>query len=368
MPLRDPPAAAWRSLSLNAARFRRDPRWSILKAMGGQLRLRRGDRRRALRFALLGNAIPIGIATATDFSSHEALFFAGAAGGCLAPVIVTLVPRRHRVLFYLGALGGIPALTLMQAGSGGVASGYSVLMMMAMVWFGTQATDRELVAGLGVLSACCYLPMLLIGAPDYPVSWGHATLLVLIGSAVAGSLRAITRETQRLNTRLQEEVVIDDLTGVLNRRGWRDATTRELDQASRAETSIGIVILDLDALKEINDSMGHDEGDRVLRETADRVQASVRSGDLVARLGGDEFAVLLVDADLDRILAVVERLRSVTPSRAVFSAGVAAWNGKESLDELTRRADLALYAAKSTGGDRVEVAPDALGPTAPSRA
>ena len=83
-----------------------------------------------MRFAFIGNVVPIGIATATNFGSHRTVFFLGAAGGCIAPLVVTGVPRRHRIPFYLGAFGGIPALALMQAYTGGPASGYSVLMMM----------------------------------------------------------------------------------------------------------------------------------------------------------------------------------------------------------------------------------------------
>ena len=91
--------------------------------------------------------------------------------------------------FYAAAYGGLPALTLMQAGTGGAASGYSILLMMAMIWFGAQASDREMAVGVGVLIACAFVPMLVIGPPDYPVSWGHAAIIVFVGLAVAGSLR-----------------------------------------------------------------------------------------------------------------------------------------------------------------------------------
>src|SRR5213076_2946537 len=114
-----------------------------------------------------------------------------------------------------------------------------------------------LIAGIVVLAACSCLPMLVIGPPAYPLDWGHAILLVLIGATVAGSLRAVTRETQRLTERLRREAVHDDLTGLLNRRGWRDAACRELAQAARSQDSVGIAVVDLDDLKQINDSMGH---------------------------------------------------------------------------------------------------------------
>src|SRR5690242_16969362 len=143
-------------------------------------------RGRLLAFAFVGNVLPVVIATATHRWTHHAVFFVGAAVGCLAPLVVALVPRRRRILFWSAAFAQIPALTLMQAYSGGAASGYSVLVIMAMVWFGLEATDLELAAGMLVLAVCCALPMILIGPPAYPVSWGHAVLLVLVGVTVAG--------------------------------------------------------------------------------------------------------------------------------------------------------------------------------------
>ena len=80
----------------------------------------------------------------------------------------------------------------------------------------------------------------------------------------------------------------------------------------------------------------------------------------MARLGGDEFGALLTDASPDEVIGAAERLRQVTPELGSFSAGVATWDGWESLDELMRRCDMALYAAKSGGGANVEVAPAAL--------
>ncbi len=320
------------------------------------------QRRRALRFAVVGNVIPVAVATATDFGSHHTIFFIGAIGACAAPIVVTLMTRRHPVPFYAAAYGGILALTMLQAYSGGAASGYAVLMMMAMIWFGVQATDRELVGAMGVLAACSFLPMLIFGPPAYPVEWGHATLLLLIGFSVAFSLRAVSRETQTLNARLLKEATVDDLTGLLNRRGWRTAVERELSRATREETSVGLLLLDLDSLKEINDTRGHDEGDRVLVETADRMRSELRAGDILARLGGDEFGALLMDTADGQAMAAVERLVQVTPDLGSFSAGVAAWDGEEPLDELLRRADVALYTAKTDGGTRVEVAPPTLEP------
>jgi diguanylate cyclase (GGDEF)-like protein len=140
-----------------------------------------------------------------------------------------------------------------------------------------------------------------------------------------------------------------------------------LSQAERSRTAVELLVLDLDDLKELNDSMGHDEGDRVLVETAERMRGALRASDVISRMGGDEFAALMPDTTLDQALIAVQRLHDATPEVAAFSAGVATWDGQEDLDELMRRSDVALYAAKATGGNKVEIAPQSLGPTADRR-
>ena len=315
-------------------------------------------RKRILAAAFMGTVLPMAVATASNFGSHPPVFFVGAIGTCAASLAVILVPRRHRVPFYLAAYGGLPCLAMLQADSGGAASGYSVLLMMPMLWFGLQATDRELVVAGVVLAACSFLPMLVFGPPAYPVEWGHATLLVLIGSAVAGSLRTLSRQTQWLTDRLRREAVIDDLTGLLNRRGWEDTARRELARASRADMPVALVTIDLDGLKELNDTLGHEEGDRVLRETGDRLRRALRATDVVARLGGDEFAALLTESRLDDALTVLRppsggRL----PRRALLGRRGHLERRDRAAEELLRRADLALYAAKTKGGARTEIAP-----------
>ena len=319
-------------------------------------------RARLLAFAIVGNVLPVIIATGSGRWMHPALFFVGAVVGCVAPLVVALVPRRRRVLFWSAAFAEIPALTLMQAHTGGAASGYSVLVIMAMVWFGLAATDLELLAGMLVLAACCALPMVLIGAPAYPVSWGHATLVTLVGVTVAGSLRAVTRELGTLAQRFAQEAVVDDLTGLLNRRGWRYTAPRELARAARSGNPITLVTLDLDNFKELNDELGHEQGDHALRDAAERIRATLRAGDVVARLGGDEFVALLTNSTLTGSVAAIDRLRDATPEREAFSSGIAVWDRKEDLAELLRRSDLALYAAKEAGGGQTSVAPPHLQP------
>src|ERR1700729_1355134 len=175
----------------------------------GSRSLRPQGKLRLMVFAIIGTVLPVTIAAGTDLYGHHPVFFVGAVAACAASLIVALVPRRRRLPFWRAALGRIPALPRMQAYTGGAASGFSVLVIVAMVWFGLEATDIELVAGMLVLAACCALPMVLIGAPAYPRSWGHAALLTLVGTAVAGSLRSVTGELATLAQRSVHEAVID---------------------------------------------------------------------------------------------------------------------------------------------------------------
>jgi diguanylate cyclase (GGDEF)-like protein len=313
-------------------------------------------RARAVRFAIVAGVLPVFAAAATQLSSPRALFFAGAAGGCAALVIVGALTRRRRPVVLLAELGGIVAFTLMQAHTGGVASSYALLVLIAMMWLGLQATDAELVVGIALLAACVFGPMLAIGAPAYPVDWGHAAVLFLAGTGVAVTLRVVSREVQRLTRKLRQDALIDDLTGLLNRRGWRYTATPEFERAARTGKPVALVTIDLDRFKELNDELGHDHGDGVLRGTAERMQATFRAGDILARLGGDEFVVLLSNSTLDGALAAARRLREITPAQADLSAGIAMWDGSEDLGELMHRSDRALYAAKSSGGGQTHIA------------
>jgi diguanylate cyclase (GGDEF)-like protein len=320
------------------------------------------SRSRLIAFAVVGIVLPVVIAAGTDRWSHHPVVYVGAAIACVASVVAALVPRRRRMIFCVAAFCQLPALTLMQAYSGGAGSSDAVLVIMAMLWFGLVAGDIEMVVGMLVFAACCVLPMVLIGAPEYPLSWGHAALLILVGTTIALSLRGVTRELATLAQRFAQEAVVDDLTGLLNRRGWRYTAPRELARAARSGNPITLVTLDLDNFKELNDELGHAEGDRALSDTAERIRATLRAGDVVARLGGDEFVALLTNSTLTGSLTAIDRLRTSTPEREAFSAGVAVWDRKEDLSELLHRSDLALYAAKEAGAGRTEVAPTQLEP------
>jgi diguanylate cyclase (GGDEF)-like protein len=114
-----------------------------------------------------------------------------------------------------------------------------------------------------------------------------------------------------------------------------------------------VAMLDFDHFKQYNDTYGHPAGDRLLKETAAMWREQVRSGDLLARLGGEEFGLLLLNCNPDRVREVIERLRGAVYHDRTCSVGFAVHRPGESSEQVTARADAALYEAKKSGRDRV---------------
>jgi diguanylate cyclase (GGDEF)-like protein/PAS domain S-box-containing protein len=168
--------------------------------------------------------------------------------------------------------------------------------------------------------------------------------------------RLLERQQAKLLAHAEETARIDALTALPNRRHWDEELGRELARARRHGNALCVALLDLDHFKAFNDSHGHREGDRLLRNCAAAWRMALRGSDFLARYGGEEFAALLPDCDLEGAMEVIERLRLNTPEVQTVSAGVAQWNGYEVAAALIDRADLALYEAKRGGRDRATAA------------
>ncbi len=152
----------------------------------------------------------------------------------------------------------------------------------------------------------------------------------------------------------------DDLTGLANRRLFRERLQRALDAASEAHPATGLLVMDLDHLKQINDRFGHDAGDDLLKEFAHRLRSVARSTDTIARLGGDEFAVMLpgiagepdivamADEILSRMQEPLKRDGKLLDCRASIGGAISLGFGM-SPEELQKQADLALYRSKTSG-------------------
>jgi diguanylate cyclase (GGDEF)-like protein/PAS domain S-box-containing protein len=163
----------------------------------------------------------------------------------------------------------------------------------------------------------------------------------------------VAREREELLRRVEAMARTDELTGLANRRAWDEELRRELARGARSGEPPCVVLLDLDHFKRFNDERGHQAGDAFLREAAMAWRMQLRVTDFLARYGGEEFAVLLPDCPPGEALEILERLRAATPGGETSSAGLAVWDGSESLETLIGRADAALYEAKRAGRDRI---------------
>ena len=178
-----------------------------------------------------------------------------------------------------------------------------------------------------------------------------------------GKLRAMTVSLSARSVTLEQAALTDSLTGMQNRRYFDDALREYLEEFQRIGKPVGLMILDLDHFKEVNDTHGHDVGDEVLRAVANCLKDMTRYHDVVARLGGEEFAVVAPNMDNDLLLKLAERIRKAIAAMAIISGnvrlrittsvGLAIWDGKESADQFYRRANSCLYQAKRLGRNRV---------------
>ena len=167
--------------------------------------------------------------------------------------------------------------------------------------------------------------------------------------------------------RLTHLASIDDLTGLYTRRHFMNLLEHELRIARYLNYPMAVILLDADHFKNVNDTYGHQTGDEVLRTLGQVMRAGTRSSDTCARVGGEEFAVLLPRAELDQAMRVAEKMRLATADTVVktqagkvsvtISLGVAVFGPGEdpSLDEVIRRADIAMYRSKTDGRNRTTV-------------
>jgi diguanylate cyclase (GGDEF)-like protein len=160
--------------------------------------------------------------------------------------------------------------------------------------------------------------------------------------------------------RLAEIAITDPLTGLRNHRAFQEDVVRELQRVSRTGIPVALVLLDVDDLKVVNDTLGHQAGDERLQALADAIRATGRAADAAYRVGGDEFAVILPDARAWGALEFVQRLRAATQASAGFTvtAGISEALALRPKDDLIREADLALIGAKRIHQDAAIFGPD----------
>lgn len=198
------------------------------------------------------------------------------------------------------------------------------------------------------------------GASDYLLKpFDEGELIARV--KVQLKIKSLQDELNRKNAELYELAGTDELTRVNNRRAFLSACGNELSHSIRYKQPLSLAILDLDQFKKINDQYGHLTGDSVLARTAELIRGTIRACDVIGRYGGDELVLLLPHTDLASAVAFAERIRKKIESTKFFdgetqilltvSGGLSSYPESEcaTIEELLRKADQALYRAKSKG-------------------
>lgn len=208
-------------------------------------------------------------------------------------------------------------------------------------------------------------------------SGGHVIGVLSVSSPKTGAFTPFDQLLVRLlancsappieRARLRRLAMTDDLTLAYNQRYLMPRAMEEMERSRRTQAPLSSLLLDLDHFKQVNDTYGHSIGDKVLRQFADRVRTTVRRIDVLIRRGGEEFVLLMPQSDAAAAHMTAERIRAAVGNvpfnlddgielHQTVSIGISTWTGSETVENFQARADAAMYRAKETGRNRVEVA------------
>jgi len=250
---------------------------------------------------------------------------------------------------------------------------FYLLPVMLVAW-ATASTGYGLIVAA---ASCLATPVeaLLSGLrlDSLPVSMWNG----LVRLAVFSIVLYLMQNARILTARLQEQALTDELTGLANRRAFREVAAREIERSRRFDHELSLAYVDIDDFKATNDRLGHEAGDRTLIALGSLALATARSVDTVVRLGGDEFVIIMPETGAAAALPLVTRLREAFPrvarvgdSTTTCSIGLATFeHAPDSVEALLGAADALMYEAKTAGKDKVRhaVVPAAAQSTAHGR-
>jgi two-component system cell cycle response regulator len=213
-----------------------------------------------------------------------------------------------------------------------------------------QAPEVPIIVLTGLADEVTGIQAMQVGAQDYLVKGS------VNGDLLIRSIRYAI-ERKRLMTELRKLSLLDDLTGLNNRRGFFALAEQQMRLAKRQRRELLVMLADLDGMKKINDTLGHEEGDLALRDTATIMKETFRGSDVIARIGGDEFAVCIVEDEKSGEDVVAKRLQKnldeynngeARPFTLSLSLGFArcAYGSSCSIDEMLSKADKLMYEQK----------------------
>ncbi|MEX0869041.1 MAG: GGDEF domain-containing protein [Nitriliruptoraceae bacterium] len=253
---------------------------------------------------------------------------------------------------------------------------FIVVFPLAFLVFGTRrGLQVSIAAYAGFVLASSDLLVAALTSGTFDAAFLQALSLPAVFAVLIGLLWVLASRLERMVAERERaeafarQAFTDPLTGAANRRRLEGRLDELFDAARAGGPLFSVVLADLDHFKHINDTAGHDAGDRALAAVVERLRAGVRDSDLVGRWGGEEFVLIAADTTYEDALEVAERCRReirATPIAALHvtaSFGVSAYHDSDDMRSLMRRADLALYTAKNEGRDRVVGLPALVDPS-----
>ena len=281
-------------------------------------------------------------------------------------VLFGFVPRRAadtRLLIAGAAVaqGAMVVAVGMTGGAPSVHFTYYLLPVLLVTLSGSWRASATIggLAAAGLLGLALSAPLTDVARDLTLTRLGQVVTIALFSAATAlvigATRRALAERTEALISQRDDAfqmAITDELTGLYNRHYMRDELRRMIAHASRHDRPFAIISLDVDGLKQVNDSRGHQAGDALLRGIAESLRTVLRSEDIPVRTGGDEFVVLLPDADRTEAVKVAHRIRqriAALPDRGSrgVSSGIAVWRRGTDADDALRQADEELYRAKA---------------------
>jgi diguanylate cyclase (GGDEF)-like protein len=270
--------------------------------------------------------------------------------GAIVALLFVLIPHERVVrsrwrepFFLLWSVSQIALTTVVVAADGGSTSPLALLFFIPVIF---AALSYPLVSVVAI-AALDYVAYVAVGVAEEPPDPEYVGFFALCLACTAVLCGWHARNQDRRRAALARVSRADPLTGCLNRRGFEERFESELSRSVRSGRPVGLIMLDLDHFKEVNDTRGHAAGDEMLRWAVDVMEETVRPMDTIGRVGGDEFAVIVPGAGPDDSATVADRIQRALEPRAPASVGIAVFptDGADG-EELQRAADAKLYVGK----------------------
>jgi diguanylate cyclase (GGDEF)-like protein len=288
---------------------------------------------------------------AATWDQHNRNLIASLFGiGAIVALLFVLIPHERVVrsrwrepFFVLWSVSNIALTTVVVWADGGSTSPLALLFFVPVVFAALSYPLPSVIA----ISALDYIAYVAVGVASTRPDQQYVGFFAFTLACVAVLCGWHARNQDRRRSALARVSRADPFTGCLNRRGFEERFDAELSRAARTGRPLGLVMLDLDHFKQINDTRGHAAGDDVLRWAVDVMNEVVRPMDVVGRIGGDEFAIVVPGAGPDDSSLIAGRVQKALADRAPSSVGVACFptDGADR-EELQRAADSGLYVGK----------------------